>query len=68
VLDSDRKIANTKASAVNAFSPPDNNANELLRFPGGRAISFTPDCQSSSRLKLASPPLNTLEIIPEARY
>ena len=54
------KIANTKASAVSAFSPPDNKANELFRLPGGRAMSLTPDCQSPSNMRLASPPLNTL--------
>src|SRR5574344_2065746 len=55
-----RKIAKTKAKAVSAFSPPESKAKELLRLPGGRAINFTPDCQSSSKLRLASPPLKTL--------
>ena len=56
------KIANTNANAVNAFSPPESNARELFFLPGGLAMSLTPDCQSSSRLKLASPPLKTFEI------
>src|SRR5208283_4615367 len=42
------KIANTKATAVNAFSPPDNWLMVLLRLPGGRAMTETPAASDSS--------------------
>ena len=36
------KIANTSATAVSAFSPPDSWLMVLLRLPGGRAMTDTP--------------------------
>lgn len=56
------KMANTRAAAVRAFSPPDKRWMELLRLPGGRAMMRTPASGESRSMssRLACPPPNSL--------
>ncbi len=42
------KIANTSATAVIAFSPPESSEMLLTRLPGGRAMIATPASSRSS--------------------
>src|SRR3989338_3185895 len=54
---------NSKAKAVSAFSPPDNNEICCGFFPGGLAIMSKPDSNgfvSSIKTKSADPPLNNV--------
>ncbi|SST09222.1 Uncharacterised protein [Acinetobacter baumannii] len=55
------KMANTSASAVSAFSPPDNKWMVLFFLPGGRAMIATPVSSRSSPVssRYAVPPPNT---------
>ena len=54
--------AKTNASAVNAFSPPDNCDIVAFFFPGGLAINTTPALSGSGSVNVnsAKPPPNNL--------
>src|SRR3990167_5327239 len=63
--------ANTSAIATRAFSPPESRWMEVLRFPGGWAVTCTPATRISSpvMISFASPPPNsTVNSAPKWRF